>query len=486
MITFITDPYIIDPLGIAYLSAMLKRAGHQVELKLIDQIENGEVISAPIVGYSVTTGKHAYFAEFNAWLQVNYPNTISLFGGAHCSFFPDFARKRGVDYICVGEGFGAVVDFVEAAIKDKALGRNEKDKIPNIGFYTYEDDLVVVNPLRPQMKLSELPFPDREIIYQFPKNATNPIRNVMASFGCPYRCSYCYNQRWSEMGYTLRIRSIDSVIEECEKLVKDYPTRLIYFQDDNFPIHRQDWLEAFCMQYQKRVQTPFHIQVRAEWITEDKLTMLKSAGLHGMTFAIESASKVIREKILNRKDRKVGNDHFVAVSKLLRQHGIKFRIENMVGLPYETFQSACKTLDLNIQCKPNIGWASIYTPYPGTKLGDYCHQTGLIEKKGWQMDFFSNSKLKLHRRKHIERLQKLFGLICAIPILRPLTPFLVRLPFRYNILYQKVKKFLYNKKLFRVSEKGKQNVQTSKMGQSRKKFSTDFLSSSTTEKGKSN
>lgn len=452
MITFITDRYTIDPLGIAYLSAMLKKAGYKVDLKLSSEVvkDYSQVAKSSVLAYSVTTGKHQYYAALNRTLKEKYPALISLFGGPHCTFFPDFAGEPGVDYICRGEGFNVIVDFAEAVLTDRALNKDRRDKIPNIAYYDAEWDRVIQNDLRPAVKVSELPFPDRKLIYQFPQNRDNPIKNVMASFGCPMQCSYCYNKQYTQLGYEIRIRNVESVIEECAKLVRDYPaTELIFFQDDIFPINRPDWIRIFAREYHKRLKTKFHVQFRIEMLKESVLRDLKDAGLHGVTFAIETADEKIRSNLLNRK---FDDEKIFAGVKLLRQYGIKFRTENMLGLPGETMSSALRTLDLNIECNPDIAWASLYQPYPGTDLGDYCRTNDLVETTSqYDADFFTHSRLKLKHRREIERLQKLFSLLCVYPKLRPWVWQLCLLPFSYKWIYQRVKRCLYDHRLYKIN-----------------------------------
>lgn len=449
MITFITDPYIIDPLGIAYLSAMLKKSGYQPKLVLTDDLDT-TIIDTPIVAYSVTTGKHRHYAEINRWVKDKYPGITSIFGGPHCTFFPEFVKEKGINFIFRGEGFEPIVKFLDNWIKDKGLNTESLYTIPNLAYY--EKDEIVINELAPPIKMVELPFPDRQLIYQFEKNFKNPIRNVMASFVCPMNCTYCFNKRYKKLGYNCRLRSIEHVIEECARLVKEYPTQLIYFQDDIFPVYRKDWLQSFCTKYATQVDMPFHIQVRIEMLSKDNITMLKSAGLHGVTFAVETADENVRSTLLNRH---ITNKTIIDGANLLRKHGIKFRIENMLGLPGETLQSALDTLMLNIQCRPDIGWASLFTPYPGTDLGEQCQAEGLVEDDFVEMDdfkedFFTEATLKLKDKKQIERLQKLFGLVCMIPSLRPLLPLLMVLPLKYKNVYKQVKQFLYSKRLYKI------------------------------------
>jgi radical SAM superfamily enzyme YgiQ (UPF0313 family) len=181
-------------------------------------------------------------------------------------------------------------------------------------------------------------------------------------------------------------------------------------------------------------------------LTEMVLATLKHAGLHSCTFALESANADTRVVLLNRQ---VTDTQIKAGVKLLQQYGIKYRIENMLGLPHETLDDALATLDYNIACRPAIAWASLYTPYFGTKLGNYCRDKDLIETTKWGADFFTHASLKLPRKKQIERIQKLFALICAMPMLRCLLPWLIRLPLNYQRVYQWAKQYLYKHRLYK-------------------------------------
>lgn len=244
----------------------------------------------------------------------------------------------------------------------------------------------------------------------------------------------------------IEIRSPDNVMAEIEEL-KQYPLKLLYFQDDNFPIWNKKWLRDFCELYSD-YRIPFHIQIRIEILTEEVLIQLKNVGLHSLTFAIESGDEKLREIVLNRRVR---NNIILEKVALLHKHKIKFRAENMLGIPHETLESALSTLDFNIKCKPTIAWASLYTPYLSTELGNYCKEHDLIdESRGIKEDFFTSSQLKLESRSRIERLQKLFSLICLLPFIRPFVSLLIRLPFKYNKIYLAIKRMLY-KKLYEVN-----------------------------------
>jgi radical SAM superfamily enzyme YgiQ (UPF0313 family) len=363
---FIVDDYQIDPLGISYLSSYLNAAGHEVNIlkwRGTGKVDCVGEYHPDMVCYSVTTGKHTYYQALNRKLKKLLGDYfLSAFGGPHPTFFPKFAEAEGVDVIVRGEGFDAIVDIGDAC----------EAKLPLTGIpNTVVGD--VVAPLRPLKDKTTLLHPDRELIYSYPENFNNPIKNVMCSFFCPARCPYCYNDTYKKM-YGIRtaeIRPVDDVMAEIDEL-KAYPLELIFFQDDIFPVYDSEWLAEFCEAY-REMRVPFHIQVRVEMLTKEIVRDLKLVGLHGVTFAVESGNAAIRTNLLGRR---MSDHQIVNAANMVHDAGVKLRIENMVGVPGETWNTALETLDLNIKCKPTIGWASLFQPYWTTWMATFSAITG--------------------------------------------------------------------------------------------------------------
>lgn len=437
---FVTDDFIVEPLGIMWLSSYLKEAGHEVDIvKTNDGLKN--IAKPDMLCYSVTTGKHTYYRDLNLQLQKDRGwHVPAVFGGPHPTFFPAYAHEPGVNALVRGEGFDAIVDLANAFENGGDLS-----VIPNV---TYNE---LINPVRPLKDKSNILHPDRELIYKYPENYHNPIKNVMCSFGCPYSCSYCYNVGYRQLYHrnTLQIRSVDSVISEIEGLRK-YPLKLLFFNDDIFPLYKPDWLWQFCDEY-KKIGILFHIQIRIELLTEESLKQLKDVGLHGVTFAIESGNQELRNSVLKRY---MTDDTIVRGADLLHKYGVKIRTENMLGIPCETWDTAMETLDLNIKCSPTLAWASLYQPYPGTELGDQCFREGTFDGNLDSIagSFFDTYKLNVPDATRFDRLQKLFSLVVEYPQLRRWVGILSSVPLDrlYRRIYKKFKQYNYDTKLYAV------------------------------------
>ena len=197
-------------------------------------------------------------------------------------------------------------------------------------------------------------------------------------------------------------------IEQTDKVSSS--TKLNYFQDDTFTLN-DSWLEEFAKGYSQRIGVPFHCHVRANTLTEEKVSNLEKAGCYSVHFAIETGNDELRNTILNRGMTK---EHILSAVELLRKHKIKFVTQNMIGIPGGNLENDLETLRLNIQCKPDYAWVSIFQPYPGTALGRLCKEKGYYNGDFTDLNsnFFESSKLNFPEeyKSQLINLQRLFAI----------------------------------------------------------------------------
>jgi len=368
----------IEPLGLMYLAGALKEDNHEVNIHLLEddyKIDFSKLVyygKPDYVGFAAYTGFHKEIFE-KANIVNNGSKTIAktIIGGPHATFFADDCILHA-HYVVKGEGI--------QAIKDICNGNAN----PGIVF-----NPKLVHP-------DDIPMPCRDTLYEDYRFRDNRIKSVMTSFGCPGNCCYCYNDSYRKLygdNFKVRQRSVDLVIEECLGL-KKYPLDLIFFQDDCFGIS-PDWLSDFAAKYRDKVGVPFHCQLRPEVINDDRIELLKTAGCHGVTMAIESASEKVRRRYLNRK---MSNDQILDACRKIKEAGFRLRTEQMLGLPGTTIDDELELLRMNIRIQPDIAWVSMFTPYLGTTLGDWCKDRGLYNGTNDDLTgtFFSDSKLNFY------------------------------------------------------------------------------------------
>jgi len=248
---------LVEPLGIEYLSQMIINSGHQVkyfEAPRRNFIERLKSFNPDVLAYTVTTGKHRMCQNLNFTLR-KHVNAISLFGGPHCTFFPEFIESDNlVDGVCRGEGEYAMVELLNKI-------ENGEDYTQTDNWWLRIDNEIYKNPVREKIEdLDTLPFPNREIVYEENTDLRDtPIKRIFASRGCPFNCSYCFNKRYNTMyknkGKIYRQRSVQNIVDEILEIKKKYPLTFVKFVDDNFSL--RDDFEEFAEVYKNKVGIPF-------------------------------------------------------------------------------------------------------------------------------------------------------------------------------------------------------------------------------------
>jgi radical SAM superfamily enzyme YgiQ (UPF0313 family) len=392
-----------------------------------DPIAVAQAWQPAVVGYSVYTGAQAYYRDLNLRIK-QAVDVVSVFGGPHPTYFPEFIQEPGVDAICQGEGEGAILDLVTAL----------EEGCPLTGIRDWwfkHNGHIERNPVRLlEDDLDRLPLPDRELLYgQDDFTRQSGIKHFITSRGCPYDCTYCFNHALAELyrskGRRLRQMSVGRVIEEVKGVLACYPLQFVVFLDDLFIVH-MDWLRELAAKFPGEIGLPFFCNVRANLVTPEKMALLKQAGCASVGMGLETGNAELRNGLLKRN---LTDEQIVQASRIIRQAGIQLLTTNMLGLPGGNLQNDLETLALNQVCKPAYANAFLYQPYPRTELGEYAREQGHVEGSLDDIDpsAWERSVLRFstpEEKRQIENFTKLFALAVEWPWLAGLTRRLIRLP----------------------------------------------------------
>lgn len=327
------SPRMYFALGNLYLAAAVKRAGFEV---IICDFRDGikELPKARFYGFSATTPHISFAKELIKEIKGQ-----TIVGGAHPSLLPEDCE--GFDYVIRGEG-------------EEVLPKILKGQIPKgvITTTRIED-------------LDKLPFPAWDMIDEpFSKTLYTGERYgegdtsmaVIASRGCPFRCSFCANIYKAPVIF----RSVENIVAELLELIK----RGIYhfrFVDDNFTLHPE--FEYLCKKLGD-LGINYRCHTRSNLIDSNKAEMLAYSGCEECSVGIESADDYVLR--INNKFE-TAEVHKKAVN-IIQSTGMKAKAYWMSGLPGETDE----TIDLNIEftreTKPAKWTLSTFTPYPGCDI----------------------------------------------------------------------------------------------------------------------
>ena len=104
-----------------------------------------------------------------------------------------------------------------------------------------------------------------------------------------------------------------------------------------------------------------------------RLRALARAGCVRVHLGVESGNDWIRKEILGRPIEK---EEIVEAFRLAKSYGLKTVSFNMIGVPHETDETIWETIELNRRLRPHWIHLSVFIPYPGTPLFDYCKARG--------------------------------------------------------------------------------------------------------------
>ena len=405
-------------LGTMILSAVLKKAGHTVDLVIDSDAARiaryARTFQPDLVAMYCVSGSHAWVTRTLKNLKESIP-VRTIVGGPHATYFPEIIEEEGVDIVCRGEGEGAFSELAERIDHHESF-----NDIRNLWVKT--DTRITRNPIRPLIEnLDALPFPDRDLYYKYDILKTSPSKHFITGRGCPFACTFCCNKAYKEIyqGLGTMIRRADParVCEEIRAVADRYPLESVRFDDEVFLLDH-DWAVDFLKRYATEIHLPFSCLIRADLTNPAIVRAMKDAGCYIAYFGIESGNDRIRNQVLGKN---ISRDQIRQTAWLLRKHGIRIGTFNMVGMPGESFENAWETVRLNQEIRSDYPWCSIIQPYPGTELERQAKNGGFLDPEYGVADltqsYFNNTVLDNPDAQAIVALQKLFYLAVKFPSL---------------------------------------------------------------------
>jgi len=362
----------IDPIGIAFLSAVAKMDGHKTFFCSLDRDNfcgKIETTAPNIVAYSAHSCSIDRISKANEVARAK-SSFVSIIGGPHATFCPEETLARGFDACCIGEGEYTFKDFLAR------IDANEPyDDVK--GLITLNQKKVTVRRLIEN--LDELPFPDRDLVLSNTMIGNTSKKAFFSSRGCPFQCTYCLNPAFKLMykgkGRYVRRFSVDRLIDEIQYVRSRYRLDFVKFDDDIFAIKEDIWLEEFSKKYSEKVKLPFNCLVRLDHINDNILELLKQAGCYSITTSVDSVSEQVREEVL---DRRMSNELLVRNLRKIRSYDIRTFVNFILGLPKATIEDELQSIDIAKQSNATYVNYTFLVPFPGTTIWKYCRDNKYI------------------------------------------------------------------------------------------------------------
>ncbi|MDB5656511.1 MAG: methyltransferase [Tardiphaga sp.] len=270
-----------------------------------------------------------------------------------------------LDAVVMGEGERAFPLIVEAARAGRSL-----DGIAGVAVRDAKGRAVVAKAAAP-LDLDALPWVARDHLPGV--LAAGMSAAVYSARGCPYRCSFCTTgQTAARLGKhgSHRLRAIDDVVDEIERLVVDHAIPHLTIVDDLFVTAHpdsRDRAKMFADRLRRRsLSVPFMIDARVDSIDAATFAALRRAGLHRVFVGIETGSDTQLD-FYNKRYSRAGRDA-----------GFIRRQMRMLA-------------ELGIEIVPGI-----ITYHPETEPDELLRTLGAIDASGYRGTFQFMNRLFVH------------------------------------------------------------------------------------------
>jgi radical SAM superfamily enzyme YgiQ (UPF0313 family) len=398
---------VTPPLGIAYLAAMLQKAGNEVSCidaigeKVEQIIQEGNYVyqgltieeilnrvpdSVDVIGVSCMFSQDwLYFRNLLNAIRERFPNVLLVVGGEHITALPEFSLRDcpAIDFCILGEGEETLVEVV-----NRATDRDAVRRTPGVAFIDSAGTYVQAPPRERIKDVDQIPYPAWDLL---PMDAFVDTHNghgvyrgrtmgIIATRGCPYKCTFCSNPTMYGKAYVPRTPG--DVLDEIEFYQKKYNATNIDFYDLTMILKKQ-WVIEFCQEIVRRgLKFTWQLPTgtRSEVIDDEVAPWLFKTGCRNITYAPESGDPETLDKIKKRV-------HIPALIDSIRaslKAGINVKCNIIIGFPDERRINVLRTIWFCMK----LAWVGVhdvgvflFSPYPGSQLFRDLQRDGLIPEK---------------------------------------------------------------------------------------------------------
>lgn len=424
------------PYGLAQLVAIAVKRGHKVqvfdanawrptdrEISDVLAADNWDVVAT---GGLITT--YGFIKKTVNLARMVAPSSLIIAGGGFITPIPyeimEFLPE--VDIGALGEAYSTlprILDMVDEKsydwsdvkgiiyrAKDGELCLNEQadlledvDSLPYPAWYLFPLDIYFKNS---SLLLSEEAMLAKKHI------------GLIASYGCPFKCKYCFHlglsgelktvnregKRQVEISSHRKIRyhSPSYVVGLVKYAKEKFGVDFVSILDENFAAlaKKRDWFDEFsdlwikeglqpaCVK-NKRDHSPescdgvhWGTTAHAAVVNKDMLNRFKTLGCAHLDYGLESFSDEILKKI-GKGATVAQNEAAIAMTV---KSGIRPIPNQMIGFPDESFD----TIFANIEAWDKLGinaYPFLATPYPGSEWY-YTFKDKILEQYGGSLEAF--------------------------------------------------------------------------------------------------
>ncbi len=345
-------------------------------------------------------------------------------------------EDENVDFAMRGE-----VDNDFPRLVDAILEKNDVSGIPGLAMRKGKNEYHINAAPERIGELSVLPHPARDLVnmegyfeigaFHSAKSKSKRVLSVMASRGCPEKCTFCTTpEMW---GNIVRWRTTDDIISEIKTAKANFNIGEIQFEDDTITARNKNLLDL-CKELEKvglpwctpnGTKTNYHLASQPHLYKA-----MADAGCYQITLACESGVQRVLDNII-RKNLKV--DQIKPAIENAKKAGMFVHTFWILGYPGETYAEMQQTVKAAMDSGADSFSFAILSPLPGTPIyrqvmrenlwwpgrdaNDLMYRSSLVKVDGFDSPeefekFVTEANIKCNKllqEKDPERFKKKYG-----------------------------------------------------------------------------
>jgi radical SAM superfamily enzyme YgiQ (UPF0313 family) len=396
----------VPPLGLAYIAAALRAAGHDVTavdavgegldrytrldwtpFTLIHGLGETEIVARVTPGAELIGLSCMFSVE---WIAVRnlatalrraFPHALIVLGGEHATACPEYSLLdcAAADICVLGEGEETIVEVANAL-----AGQTSMHEVPGLAIRD-GGDVRRTAPRRRIRALDDIPWPDWSA---FP--ITNYLDNrlsfgadlgrsmpILASRGCPYQCTFCSSpQMWTTLW---KARTPALLLAEMKHYMERYSVTNFDFYDLTAIVDKK-WIISFTeLLVAEGLDITWQLPsgTRSEAIDATVCGLLYRSGCRIINYAPESGSA----PELKRIKKMVKPDRMLTSMRAAHAAGLEIKANFIMGLPHSSWADVRRTFGfLARAAAAGVDHVSAFpfSPYPGSELFDDLRREGRV------------------------------------------------------------------------------------------------------------
>lgn len=389
---FLLDERVFMHIGILKVASSLEREGHKVSLLDLSGIENYlsvvqdymKISNSKTFGITASTPQVPFAAKIASEIKSLNASSKIILGGPHVTLMHTAMKREQ------GSATNGLINLSKK--KNNFKGRATKNIDQLLELFDVlvcgDGELTIFEALKIEKgiidaddknsqyflsnkQFSDLPLPARHLVdinsYRYFIEDKRSI-SLIGQLGCPFKCTFC-SGRNSPFLRKIRLRSVDSIIDEIKLLNRDFGYTGFMFYDDELNVNKEFiHLLDRITRLQDELKQEFRLRgfVKAELFNEEQASAMYRAGFRWLLTGFESGD----ERILKNIQKMATRDENTRAIEISKKFNLKVKALMSVGHAGESEETIENTKNWLLETAPEDFDCSVITTYPGSPYFD--------------------------------------------------------------------------------------------------------------------